>query len=74
MDTWYRQLDRALQAQGLIGLTEDIRLAVVNPADAAGTGAPAARSARRGPAHSYHIRGRHGGRSGQPAGPRGVYR
>ena len=30
-DTWYRQLDAALQAQGITGLTEDIRLAVVRP-------------------------------------------
>lgn len=30
-DTWYRQLDAALQAQGITGLTEDIRLAVVSP-------------------------------------------
>jgi hypothetical protein len=30
-DTWYRQLDRALQAQGITGLTEVIRLAVVRP-------------------------------------------
>ncbi|MGX5056525.1 hypothetical protein ACWKX9_23180 [Enterobacter asburiae] len=30
-DTWYRQLDGALQAQGITGLTEDIRLAVVRP-------------------------------------------
>ncbi|ELG3704691.1 hypothetical protein RN109_003676 [Escherichia coli] len=29
--TWYRQLDGALQAQGITGLTEDIRLAVVRP-------------------------------------------
>ncbi|MGM8330283.1 hypothetical protein ACS6F2_20775 [Enterobacter hormaechei subsp. xiangfangensis] len=29
--TWYRQLDVALQAQGITGLTEDIRLAVVRP-------------------------------------------
>ncbi|CZX67808.1 hypothetical protein HIJ85_19305 [Cronobacter sakazakii] len=29
--TWYRQLDAALQAQGITGLTEDIRLAVVRP-------------------------------------------
>lgn len=29
--TWYRQLDAALQAQGITGLTEDIRLAVVSP-------------------------------------------
>ena len=28
---WYRQLDAALQAQGIAGLTEDIRLAVVSP-------------------------------------------
>ncbi|EQA1583320.1 hypothetical protein V5K30_RS21365 [Enterobacter hormaechei] len=30
-DTWYRQLDGALQALGITGLTEDIRLAVVRP-------------------------------------------
>lgn len=30
-DTWYRQLDAALQAQGITGLSEDIRLAVVRP-------------------------------------------
>lgn len=29
--TWYRQLDAALQAQGITGLTDDIRLAVVRP-------------------------------------------
>ncbi|MCW9490450.1 hypothetical protein [Klebsiella michiganensis] len=29
--TWYRQLDAALQAEGITGLTEDIRLAVVRP-------------------------------------------
>lgn len=29
--TWYRQLDTALQALGITGLTEDIRLAVVGP-------------------------------------------
>ncbi|EJD9082997.1 hypothetical protein Q3R78_004439 [Salmonella enterica] len=29
--TWYRQLDAALQALGITGLTEDIRLAVVSP-------------------------------------------
>ncbi|WP_436883056.1 hypothetical protein [Enterobacter asburiae] len=29
--TWYRQLDAALQALGITGLTEDIRLAVVRP-------------------------------------------
>lgn len=32
--TWYRQLDAALQAQGITGLTEDIRLAVVGPEEA----------------------------------------
>ncbi|WP_336957535.1 hypothetical protein [Serratia sp. KG1D] len=32
--TWYRQLDAALQAQGITGLTEDIRLAVVSPEEA----------------------------------------
>nr|WP_261893311.1 hypothetical protein [Enterobacter ludwigii]CAH8250022.1 Uncharacterised protein [Enterobacter ludwigii] len=30
-DTWYRQLDAALQAQWITGLTENIRLAVVRP-------------------------------------------
>ena len=30
-DTWYRQLDVALQAEGITGLTEDIQLAVVSP-------------------------------------------
>lgn len=29
--SWYRQLDVALQAQGITGLTEDIRLAVMSP-------------------------------------------
>ena len=29
--SWYRQLDAALQAEGITGLTEDIRLAVVSP-------------------------------------------
>ncbi|MBE3289155.1 hypothetical protein [Enterobacter cloacae complex sp. P31C] len=29
--TWYRQLDTALQALGITGLTEDIRLAVAGP-------------------------------------------
>lgn len=29
--TWYRLLDTALQAEGITGLTEDIRLAVVSP-------------------------------------------
>ena len=29
--TWYRQLDAALQEEGITGLTEDIRLAVVRP-------------------------------------------
>lgn len=29
--TWYRQLDTALQALGITGLTEEIRLAVVSP-------------------------------------------
>ncbi|EEZ6819658.1 hypothetical protein DB319_002919, partial [Escherichia coli] len=33
-DTWYRQLDGALQALGITGLTEDIRLAVVSPEEA----------------------------------------
>lgn len=30
-DNWYRQLDVALQAEGITGLNEDIRLAVVSP-------------------------------------------
>jgi len=30
-NTWYRQLDAALQAQGISGLTDEIRLAVVRP-------------------------------------------
>ena len=30
-DTWYCRLDAALQAQGITGLTENIRLAVVRP-------------------------------------------
>lgn len=29
--TWYRQLDAVLQAEGITGLTEEIRLAVVSP-------------------------------------------
>lgn len=29
--TWFRQLDAALQVEGITGLTEDIRLAVVRP-------------------------------------------
>ncbi|EGT5696112.1 TPA: hypothetical protein I4D15_14340 [Enterobacter bugandensis] len=33
-DTWYRQLDAALQSQGITGLSEDIRLAVVSPEEA----------------------------------------
>ncbi|WP_143346215.1 hypothetical protein [Enterobacter asburiae] len=33
-DTWFCQLDAALQAQGITGLTEDIRLAVVSPEEA----------------------------------------
>ncbi|MGX9838771.1 hypothetical protein ACH32B_22725 [Enterobacter dykesii] len=32
--TWYRQLDTALQALGITGLTEDIRLAVMSPEEA----------------------------------------
>lgn len=30
-DTWYRQLDTSMQAEGITGLTEDIRHAVVSP-------------------------------------------
>ncbi len=30
-NTWYRQLDTALQAEGISGLTDEIRLAVVRP-------------------------------------------
>ncbi|WP_430673443.1 hypothetical protein [Klebsiella aerogenes] len=30
-DTWYRRLDTALQSEGITGLSEDIRLAVVRP-------------------------------------------
>lgn len=32
--TWYHRLDAALQAAGITGLTEDIRLAVVSPEEA----------------------------------------
>lgn len=32
-DTWYRQLEAALQAQGITGLTDEIHLAVVRPAE-----------------------------------------
>lgn len=32
-DTWYRQLDAALQALGITGLTEEIRQAVVKPGE-----------------------------------------
>ncbi|MGU3619842.1 hypothetical protein ACLBW4_23430 [Enterobacter bugandensis] len=33
-DTWYRQLDAALQAQGITGLNEEIRHAVMLPGEA----------------------------------------
>ncbi|HBC5673685.1 TPA: hypothetical protein KEV01_003866 [Citrobacter koseri] len=33
-DTWYRQLDIALQAQGITGLSEEIRQAVILPGEA----------------------------------------
>ncbi|EOE7356143.1 TPA: hypothetical protein ACKFMW_004295 [Enterobacter hormaechei] len=33
-DTWYRQLDAALQAQGITGLNEEIRQAVITPGEA----------------------------------------
>lgn len=46
--TWYRQLDAALQAQGISGLTEDNRPALVSPEASLGV-LPA--PARRGPAH-----------------------
>jgi hypothetical protein len=49
-DTWYRQLDVALQAEGISGLNEEIRQAVITPGEAprpAGAGAPAAGSARQ---------------------------
>lgn len=42
-DTWYRQLERALQAQGITGLTETIRLAVVRPGESHRVLAPPAR-------------------------------
>ncbi|EDS5054444.1 hypothetical protein VQ300_004864 [Salmonella enterica] len=32
-DVWYRQLEATLQSQGITGLTEDIRQAVVNPGE-----------------------------------------
>ncbi|EAU5447754.1 hypothetical protein EFX16_19755 [Salmonella enterica] len=32
-DVWYRQLEAALQSQGITGLTEDIRQAVVSPGE-----------------------------------------
>ncbi|HAY7229121.1 TPA: hypothetical protein JN332_000224 [Shigella sonnei] len=45
--TWYRQLDTALQALGITGLTEDIRQAVVSP--------EAALRALRAPARLLHV-------------------
>lgn len=33
-DSWYRQLDVALQAEGIIGLNEEIRQAVITPGEA----------------------------------------
>ncbi|CAI9395499.1 MULTISPECIES: hypothetical protein [Enterobacteriaceae] len=33
-DTWYRQLDAALQAEGITGLNEEIRQAVIMPGEA----------------------------------------
>ncbi|MGX5056520.1 hypothetical protein ACWKX9_23150 [Enterobacter asburiae] len=33
-DTWYRRLDKALQAQGITGLNEEIRQAVILPGEA----------------------------------------
>lgn len=33
-DSWYRQLDAALQAQGITGLNEEIRQAVILPGEA----------------------------------------
>lgn len=33
-DTWYRELDAALQAEGISGLNEEIRLAVLTPDEA----------------------------------------
>ncbi|MGE6005461.1 hypothetical protein [Klebsiella variicola] len=33
-DTWYRQLEVALQAEGITGLNEEIRQAVITPAEA----------------------------------------
>lgn len=46
-ETWYRQLEAALQAQGITGLTEDIRLAVVSP--------EASLRAQSAPARLLHI-------------------
>ncbi|MGF2931129.1 Uncharacterised protein [Klebsiella pneumoniae] len=54
-DTWYRQLDAALQAEGITGLNEEIRQAVTTPA---GAGAPAAGFARQSgglPAHGGRL-------------------
>ncbi|EAQ9808001.1 hypothetical protein EAN25_25380 [Salmonella enterica] len=42
-DVWYRQLEAALQSQGITGLTEDIRQAVVNPGGSQRTLPPPAR-------------------------------
>lgn len=42
-DVWYRQLEAALQSQGITGLTEDIRQAVVNPGGSHRTLPPPAR-------------------------------
>lgn len=46
-DTWYRQLDVALQALGITGLTDEIRLAVVRPEDSFRT--------QPAPAHLLHV-------------------
>ncbi|HCM1848019.1 TPA: hypothetical protein N3A29_004787 [Salmonella enterica subsp. diarizonae serovar 16:z10:e,n,x,z15] len=42
-DVWYRQLETSLQSQGITGLTEDIRQAVVNPGESHRTLPPPAR-------------------------------
>ncbi|ELW8596618.1 hypothetical protein SIL92_004177 [Salmonella enterica] len=42
-DVWYRQLEATLQSQGITGLTEDIRQAVVNPGGSHRTLPPPAR-------------------------------
>ncbi len=36
-DTWYRQLDVALQAEGISGLNEEIRQAVITPGEGSAT-------------------------------------